>query len=154
MRLYSLSRKVIYSFWWIQSSHVPLLCSYSTLRYFITGPRSLMLKHSAILTLTNVRVDHELETPMLLSTCQLMRHLTRVLGRMLFGWGMEMVLRSFLSFNVLFLRLPFSFVLVNSLLSPQTPISTDRFSYANYVVPLSHLFHYIPSHSMMMRPLD
>ena len=69
------------------------------------------------------------------------------------------MLQSFLCFSFFasmhsFFVYLFSFVLVNSLLSPQTHISTDQFSCADYVVPLTHLFHHIPSRSMMTRPFD
>ena len=39
-------------------------------------------------------------------------------------------------------------------LSPQTSTSTDWFSCANYVVPLTHRFYRLPSRSMMTRPSD
>ena len=48
----------------------------------------------------------------------------------------------------------FLFFFVNSPLSPWTSISTDRFSCANYVVPLTHRFHCILSHSTMTYSFD
>ena len=40
------------------------------------------------------------------------------------------------------------------LLSSRTPISTDRFSCTDYVVPLTHHFYRLLSHSTMTRPSD
>ena len=40
------------------------------------------------------------------------------------------------------------------LLSPQTSISTNRFSCTDYVVPLTHRFYHLLSRSMMTRPSD
>ena len=62
----------------------------------------------------------------------------------------------------LFTRLPHAVppyyrkgVLITSVpVSPRTPISTDRFSRTDYVVPFTHHFHHVPSHSTLTRPFD
>ena len=48
--------------------------------------------------------------------------------------------------------LPEGVLIAFVLFSPRTSISTDRFSYADYVVPLTHRFHDLLSRSMMTRP--
>ena len=50
--------------------------------------------------------------------------------------------------------LPEGVLIAFVLLSPRTSISTDRFSCAGYVVPLTHRFHHLLSCSMMTRPSD
>ena len=59
----------------------------------------------------------------------------------------------FFLFIVLFHCSSFPFILVNSSLPPRTSISTDWFSHADYIVPLTHRFFHILSLSMMMHPL-
>ena len=73
------------------------------------------------------------------------------------GWtrllsNLGLVLRSLLSFQHVLPPFTFSFVLVESLLSPRTSISTNWFSYADYVVPLTHCFYGILSRSIMTCP--
>ena len=71
------------------------------------------------------------------------------------GGGMEgRCYERFFSFTEYFHRLPFPFALATSLLSSQTPISTDWFSCADYVVLLTYRFSYILSHSTMTHRLD
>ena len=50
--------------------------------------------------------------------------------------------------------LPEGVLIAFVLLSPRTSVSTDRFSCADYVVPLTHRFHRLLSHSMMTCPSD
>ena len=53
-----------------------------------------------------------------------------------------------------FHHLPFHVILITFLLFPWTSISTDQFSHTNYIVPLTHHFSHIPSHSTMRCPSD
>ena len=74
-------------------------------------------------------------------------------------WGL---LRLLLFLDLPFLRLPHTVPLYYwkgvfiafVLSSPRTYISTDRLSCADYVVPLTHCFHYFLSHSTITHPSD